>query len=267
MIPMSTDLVERKTATMLAGVYLQAETEIREAYRLLEQAKKRLGDAFLDSGWYFDPNPRDSNRVGTEGADYALQKMKINAWQVIINRMGIKQLLSVERRNKLDRQLQTGEGLPEISGSAIIEMLEATAGNLPNYMEEAVLEVFDYLRPRNSAYKTNSEFEIGKRVVLTWIVEAGWCGRAFRVLYNRDCYLNAIDNVFHLLDGKGVVKSHYGPLYQAIEESKDGTGQTDYFKFRACKNGNLHLEFLRLDLLARFNAIAGGARLKKDQGQ
>lgn len=260
---MSNHIVERKTATMLAGVYRQAEQDIREAYNLLESAKQRLCGAFIETGYYFNPNQRENSEVGEKGADIAMRQIHKHAWRGIIERMGIRQLLSVERREKLDEQLSTGKGLPEVSEAAILEMLEATAGNIETYMEEAVLEVFEYLRPRNSKLKTNSEFEIGKRVILHWAVEPEYFGNGFRIRHHRDSMFTALDNVFQRLDGQGVVKTHHGPLYNAIQESKDGIGQTEYFKFRACKNGNLHLEFLRTDLVKRLNQVAGGARLKQ----
>jgi hypothetical protein len=66
------------------------------------------------------------------------------------------------------------------------------------------------------------------------------------------------------LTGRGsVLKSHNGPLYDAITDSSDGTGETEYFKFKCFKNQNLHVEFKRLDLVARLNAVAGGARLRE----
>jgi len=262
---MSEQLVERKTATMLAGVYLRAEQEINEAYRLLETAKQRLCEAFLDTGYYFNPNPRDNNQVGEKGAAIAMKQIHKHAWRGIIERMGIRQMLSVERKAKLDEQLSTGKGLPEVSEAAIWDMLEATAENMETYMEEAILEVFDYLRPRRSKLKTNSEFEIGKRVILPWAVEQNVYGGGFRIRTHRDGMLTALDNVFLRLDGKGVLKTHHGPLYDAIEACQDGAGQTDYFKFRACKNVNLHLEFLRPDLVRRLNQIAGGTRLRHEK--
>jgi hypothetical protein len=67
-----------------------------------------------------------------------------------------------------------------------------------------------------------------------------------------------------MIDGKVPVKSYHGPLYDAITDSQDGTGQTDYFKFKCCLNGNLHLEFLKPELVARLNAVAGGNRLRKE---
>jgi DNA repair protein RadD len=50
-----------------------------------------------------------------------------------------------------------------------------------------------------------------------------------------------------------------------IDEAHHGTAgswrrvidETDYFRFKCFGNGNLHLEFLRLDLVERLNAIGG----------
>ena len=68
--------------------------------------------------------------------------------------------------------------------------------------------------------------------------------------------------MFHALDGNGTIKTHRGPLIDAKEAAKDGTGETDYFRFRCFRNRNLHLEFKRLDLVAKLNAVAGGLRLR-----
>jgi hypothetical protein len=70
--------------------------------------------------------------------------------------------------------------------------------------------------------------------------------------------------VFHALDGNGTIKTHRGPLIDAIEAAKDGTGETDYFRFRCFRNRNLHLEFKRLDLVAKLNTVAGGMRLRAE---
>jgi len=142
-------------------------------------------------------------------------------------------------------------------------MFEDSAANLQVFLEEAVTEVFEYLRPHNSHHKTNTEYEIKNKVILTWMVERGYGKTPFRVNYHRDKHLIALENVFLMLDGKGVVKSYHGELYDGICSTEDGTGKTPYFKFRCFQNGNLHLEFLRPDLVAKLNAIAGGNRLKK----
>ena len=65
---------------MLAGVYLQAEQEIREAY-LLESAKQRLCGAFVETGYYFNPNQRENSEVEEKGADIAMRQIHKHAWR------------------------------------------------------------------------------------------------------------------------------------------------------------------------------------------
>ena len=194
-----------------------------------------------------------------------MKELKKDVWQVLIDRMELRRILSVKRNKELRRQIETGEDLPDIDEAQILAMLEGTLANTGAFIEEAVQEVFEYLRPRHSHYKTNTEFEIGKRVIL-FALETKW-GGGFRVDHYREQHIRAIDNVFHALDGNGTIKTHRGPLIDAIEAAKDGAGETDYFRFRCFRNRNLHLEFKRLDLVAKLNAIAGGMRLRGESNE
>lgn len=260
----TTEVAKRETLSAMIGTYQQAIKSIEEAYNMLEIAQKSLRAVFLDApGYRFSTNDRDITEVGKKASDEINAKLKKDAWAVIVERMELRRLLSIRRRTELDSQIEKGE-LPELSIENVMALFETSAANVNTYLEEAVKEVFDYLRPPQSKYKTNTEFELGKRVILTWQVEKGWSRGKFRVNYHRDKHLTALDNVFHMIDGKGPVKSYHGPLYNAITDSPDGTGSTDYFKFRCCLNGNLHLEFLKPALVSKLNAIAGGSRLRTD---
>ena len=76
-----------------------------------------------------------------------------------------------------------------------------------------------------------------------------------------------LDKVFHLLDGAGIPK-YPGDMVTAMREAMAAGQQectTKYLKVRWFKNGNAHLEFLRLDLLQKLNAKAGEGLLKTDQ--
>lgn len=265
-MPFSTNLAKRSTLDALVNNYKVAAEEIIQAYALLESAKNRLNAAY-QSNSNFDTNPRDNHCVGEEGSKFVLKKIKKDAWCTIVERMELRRLLSVKRREELDRQLYEGDTLPEITNENIIAMLETSADNVKTYFDDAVKEVFDYLRPPGSKLKTNTEFELGKKVILSLMVEKGWSNGKFRVNYHRDKYLTSLDNVFNQIDGKGPIKTYHGPLYDAIENTQDGTGQTSYFRFKCYMNGNLHLEFIRPDLVARLNAIAGGNRLKTNTGK
>jgi hypothetical protein len=265
-IPFQTDIAKRETLTAMLGVYRQAVQDIEAAYDLLEKAQGRLRSAFMDTpGYSFSTNERNLyDRVGKKAAEAILKNIKKDAWRHIVERMELRRLLSIKRRDELDRQMERSEDLPELTEENILSMFQQSAANVNTYLEEAVKEVFEYLRPPQSHLKTNTEFEIGRKVILSWVVEKGWNRGKYKVNYHREKYIVAIQNVMQMLDGKGPVKEYHGELYGAICDSPDGKGETPYFKFKSFMNGNLHLEFKREDLLARLNSIAGGNRLKTD---
>ncbi len=260
---MSTDLAIRETLPALVACYRQAEEEIRQAYDLLESAEKRLQTGFQEFECNcFNVNPRDYCKVGSQAADMVMESIKTEAWRVLVERMELRRVLSVKRRKELDDQLMKGDKLPDITEENIVAMLQDNLASIDLYVKEAIGEVFDFLRPVGSVLKTNSEFELGKRVILHHVVSPGYIKGTFRVAYRHEPELTALDNVFSVCDGKGTIKTYRGPLCDGISESKDGVGETDYFRFRCCLNGNLHIEFKRSDLVARLNATAGGSRLK-----
>ncbi|HCE66872.1 MAG: hypothetical protein A2X82_11670 [Geobacteraceae bacterium GWC2_55_20] len=261
----TTDIAKRETLATMIGTYQQATSMVEQAYAILEQAQNSLRAVFMDKpGYRFSATEHNCSDVGKNASDTINSRIKKDAWAVIVERMELRRLLSIQRRTELDCQIEKGE-LPDLTDENVMALFETSAANVNVYLDEAILEVFEYLRPRSSRFKTNTEYELGKRVILTWQVEKGWNRGKFRVNYHRDKQLTALDNVFHMIDGKGPIKSYHGPLYDAITDSPDGTGKTEYFKFRCCINGNLHLEFLKPALVAKLNAIAGGNRLRTNQ--
>lgn len=102
--------------------------------------------------------------------------------------------------------------------------------------------------------KTNNRWKLGKKVIIGYMVETGY-REGWRLKYHNEGKLIALDNVFHLLDGRGPLKTHNGPLYDAIYAS-DGQGETDFFRFKCYRNNNLHLEFKRMDLVNKINKVA-----------
>jgi hypothetical protein len=137
------------------------------------------------------------------------------------------------------------------------------------FLEEAIHEVYEDLRPhdgyRGSEYKTNqknAKYEIGAKLIMTNMVHPyGYGDASFRVDYQDEQELISLDRVFSHLDGFNIQEGLKSPLVDAINTSADGKAETDFFKVKCHLNGNLHLEFKRLDLLKKFNAIAGGANI------
>lgn len=259
-----TDLVKRCTVRELVAAFQAAEAQIRASFAALVQAEGDLNAAF---GIHGSERIRiDASRHGFaddfDDPDQAVERMARQAWRTIVDRLEMRRAMSIARYAELQQHLDKGP-LPPITEANVTAFAERYASDLPAMLREAVQEVFDWLRPPRSEYKTNSELEIGRRVILAHVVDKKWSGRGFTVTHHRSQRLIALENVFHALDGRGQIgKDHYSLLQRTIETSEDGAGETDLFAFRVFANGNMHLTFKRLDLLARFNAIAGGARLR-----
>jgi hypothetical protein len=78
-----------------------------------------------------------------------------------------------------------------------------------------------------------------------------------------------MDKVFHYLDANKPFTANYNsPLIDALESAlanrreevnpkSYAQGETEYFAFKVYMNGNVHITFRRLDLVARLNAVAG----------
>lgn len=268
---MTKELAHRETIAVLVGTYQKATADISAAYAMLDAAKKSLKGVFKND--YFEVIRRNNNGdTGPQEVEAVGKEIKRRVWTAIVDRMEVKKLMSIKRREDLDRQLAGDSSryepvpeLPDVTEANILGMFKDTMAKATDYANEAVFEVFDWLRPqggRTAALKTNDKWKIGNKVIIGWCVEMAYSRGKFNVKYDREKNLLALDNVFHMIDGKGTMKGYYGPLCNAIKESPDGTGETDYFKFKCCKNHNLHVEFKRPDLVQKINKTAGGNRLK-----
>ena len=252
-----------QTASHMAREFTEATSEITRLVGALHAETERLNAAFRDNDYY----SRFEVALGYDGqrnidTDDMIKAMERRAWEALVDKLGIKNVMSVAKRKEFDEQVHTGE-LPPICEQTIAGILLGLAGQAKDFAKEAALEVFEILRPRGhwgGQYATNSAFRVGRRVILSWKVEQAYGG--FRVNYGCEQTLTAIDGVFHLLDGKGVMRENKGPLVAAINASdKTGRGETAYFKFRCFKNRNLHIEFKNLELIKQLNFLAAGERV------
>lgn len=267
---MNQDLARKQTVTALVAAYQHAAAEIRRGFKIVRDAEQALTAAFGESGRAYSFQVRDRYRrtsIDFDRPDDSVAALKREAWGVIVDRLEVRRMMSVKRAAELDQQLDKAE-LPEITVENVLAFAHGIEDNLGNMLGEAVKEVFDWLRPRHSKYKTNTEFEIGPRVILAHVVGDvySWTTH-FRVDHRYHKELVALENVFSALDGRGSIAkgSWQSELGDAINTTpvSVGRGETRYFKFRCFKNRNLHLEFRRPDLVDRLNKIAGGLRLRE----
>lgn len=250
-----------------------------QAFKLLAGARQRLREKFDGTGYRSSLDIREKHdRVPDyEKPQDTLKEMERQVWANVVARLELRKIMSLKRTAEMDKQIESGVGLPPLTVENVLAVLESNLNNSSQYLEEKVLECYENLRPcgyRLDDYKTNQKSAaagVGTKVILTYAVRRSYrSDKGFEVQYGgTQDRLRALDQVFHLLDGKPVNSASWaGELCDAIsnQTTRDKNSfETPYFKGRCFGNGNLHLEFKRGDLVGKFNLVAGGARLNHPQ--
>ncbi len=254
---MSTELIEHQKISALVDNYRQVQADVAQAFALLQGAKDRMEAAF---GGYncslFEGSslPELSLR---QGAAKSEKKIRKQAWDYIFTVLELRSFISEKRYRDLQRQLQENK-LPEITTETVYATLESVHSTIQELMTEAVVELFDQLRSRNSGYVTNKLFAVGEKVILCHIFDVRY---GFTLSHHDDQVLRSMDNVFHLLDGKGSPKYPHDLVTHVREamQQEEQFCETDYFFCKWYKLGTMHIRFKRLDLLKKLNEIGGKA--------
>ncbi|WP_200274061.1 DUF4942 domain-containing protein [Luteolibacter pohnpeiensis] len=239
--------------------------ELKRGIEMLQQAQERF--KCFDSrgtGYYLDFFNHDDYSLDF---DPKVKRLKAKAWRYLASRAEIRKVMSLSRCKELEAQLENPDSLPDITVDNVLGWLQSLDERAGVYLQEAAVEVFEWLRPRRQHYKANSTFKVGAKVILSYCVSRNYRGFGYRIVYERENQIRALDNVFHLLDGKGLSKSRNGGLYDAIDASDDGRGESEYFKFKCFRNQNLHLQFKRLDLVEKLNQFGGGGLPQSERGE
>lgn len=259
---MSTELIEYTTAEQLAGVYNVAVAKLIAAAEQIDQASQQLTEAFdPERSYAFDVQLRFEGRdyrTHREDVDHLRKRLRLEAWRVIVRKIGIEKVMSAKAVKEL-REALDGKGpeWPEITPESIVQVAQGYAMSALEFLEEAIAEEYEFWRPRKrfAPYQRNSDWKLNRKIIRPYVVTKDWQG--WRCTYHNEAHVRALDSIFHSLDGRGPLKDHTSPLMAAIARAQDGAGETDFFRFRCYHNGNIHLEFRRQDLLDNFNAIAG----------
>jgi len=266
------DIVEANTIERLVEVYQESMAEMEEGFRLLAQSESRLNQFFGDFNKYTSFSLIDHNAerwyMSAKEVDAYIASVKARistgVWKQILDKTGIHKVLSEKRQQELEGKLKA-RAMPPLTVEEVWSLLMAFTQNAKDIQEELYKEVYQDLRPANwDHYKTNSRYEIGPKLIMTGTVEHrySWEKAPYQVSYYREDKLIRLDRVFHLMAGKGIPEGYRSPLVDAINTSPTGQGETEFFGFKAFMNGNLHIKFLKPELVKQLNAICGGFDLR-----
>lgn len=183
-----------------------------------------------------------------DNCDEVISAIKRVAWRFVIQKLQIKDFISTKKRKELDQKIERNE-MPNFTAREVALFITDASQNVNNLVTESAKEVFNFIKPNWTGLKTN-EFSKGMppKVIIPYVMDT-WYSRAGTIDYRQKDRLKDLDNLFHLMDGNGV-SQYPGDIVTAIESTKDSnSAETKYFKLTWYKNGNLHVEFKRMDLL------------------
>jgi len=291
MIMQSTELAEYTTASQLAVTYRVEIESICAALATIKESLDRLNQQFKpDSHHEFELNlapKRWSGRASpindASTIPALIGQYHRDAWRVIVNKLNIRKLMSSKRSSQLDELLEKGkveiedgtfQTLPPLTEENIIAIIQSFVDSAESFLVEAVREEYDYWKPggRHRDHKTNQQhtFKLEKKLIKGHAFRTcsfGWTTSLGGMAQDTQKHLCALDNIMHLLDGKGQVKGWCGPVIDSISAAQQQgimSVTTDYFKIKWFNNGNMHLEFKRLDLLDKFNEICSTNSIPHD---
>lgn len=273
---MSDDLAIRNSPAEMASAFEEITADIVIAFKLIQDAEDRFNKVFT-MGHTHD---RTHVRAGDchhedefNKPDRAIARLAREAWKRLAERLELRQMMSTKAYDALEERLEKGT-MPEITEQNVRDFAQEHWRDRSLYLDESIKEVFEYLRPRRGSkankYKTNSQEEIPPQVILTGIMKAN--GYSITSFHSQPFL--TMERVFSMLDGAGEIsKAHRSPLETAIGESNrdPSTGRrcvtTRYFAAEVFRNGNVHLSFRDLKLLAALNRRAGGMNLRPKRPQ
>lgn len=259
----TTELLNPGTIAEICKACADAEREVTEAIGLLRKAEGRLKPFMeyvhiLPHGWY----------IYEDTAGKIVAEIRRDTWRFLLQKTRVRELCSQRQTRQFEEELK-GDDLPEVTELSVANLLDRLQQDLPDMFAEAMKEVFDWLRPSGgwqAQYKSNHPEYVGRKVIKCYVVDELW-DRRFSLRCGDRQALQALDNVFHMLDGKGIARYPENLLtaFEAAAQRKEQVCVTPYFECRWFKNGNMHITFRRMDLVKELNRRAGASGLGKGE--
>ena len=173
-------------------------------------------------------------------------------WEQIIEVSGIEKLMDEEAKKELYGTLQ-GSSVPALTLDNVLATLENFRTQSFDIFKRSIANIFSKLDRR---FKSHDGFKIGARIIFeSALCESGYWN------YHRGTKdrLRDVERIFFTLDGEPVPDRHAGvtSLVEQYSRSREilypKIIESEYFRIKLYKNGNIHVWFLRDDLVRKVN--------------
>lgn len=230
----------------MSAEYLKGATEAH--------GRATVGKAYIQAPELHSKHGRYPERTPEEFLAAVTRQVDQDMWKSFITGTPIGSLMDKEERKKFEDALN--DNPPPATPENVWATVERLMGESDTIFRRGLVNAFSKLC---RDYKSNDGFKIGERIVCT-----------YGVVYEKGCdwmrtnsrfeeTLQDMDRVMHVLDGKPAPDYQQGicaAFREQVRQWKTSTVcETEYWRLKFHKNGNIHLWPLRKDLLDRANKI------------
>ncbi|MCE5361560.1 MAG: DUF4942 domain-containing protein [Acidithiobacillus sp.] len=165
-----------------------------------------------------------------------MQAVDAAFWSSLLNRSGIRALMSARRQEELDRQISENKS-PAFEPETVASTFADLYANRASMLEEGLVDLF---RGLSWDYRTNNPVKLGKKLILNYVLDS------FGSAVPRSC--SKIDDLMRVLsvyDGKPIPENRHNTLSRVYQAKNDGSWafETNYFTVKLYKKGSAHLVF------------------------
>jgi len=257
-------VLEYEKACEIARRSFEAAKEKASFFGYISEVNKREGDVTSPLYSIIPPNKDFS----AEDLNEELSRLRRGYWELILDTKEFRELLTNEAIQKLNRQISAANEM-EINYANIRMLLTALGANQNDMLIESIVNIFKKITRYHmneystnihyyDGWKTNNAYKINKKIIIpikSEFIDWDFGKRAGSdevsyeyVSYDVKNWIDDIIKAFRLIDPGA------GEEFTAISDKEF---ENDLLRFRMFLNGNIHVWFKDLRLLAKLNYLCG----------
>ncbi len=243
----STTIAEKLNAELMCERRNEIVSLLTQSIECLSQADTLL-KTLSTHGFSFDRNTiyspsTPSNKIKT--IENLTKQADSKIWQRIVELGKFQELMTVKQQRTIAEQI---EACPPVTIETVTATFSELLSNRPNMLQDLVETAF---LERSSGFKSNKGNQVNKRQV----VEGVFCRYGFTNWGSRPCdRLEDITKACAIL--LGYEKPHITNILRQDSEHLAFDGRV---KYKAFKNGNVHIWIEDSQLLDKLNDVLAGA--------
>jgi hypothetical protein len=186
-----------------------------------------------------------------------------SGWKFIFNKMDMQKHMTSGLKEEINKFVEQQTQIP-FTMRNIYHMLDMVVQTHGQRMDRSIVQVFDSITEHHhdnrhfvKGWKTNSHFLVGKKFILPYQInpakEYGYTSNSYNSLRNSyDGIISDFEKALCYVVGRNY--DEIKPLNHCISYNYYGEWyESEFFKYKGYKNGNMHFEFNSEEVWAKFN--------------